>query len=35
MNWKKKEGMSAHQKGRFDINEIDEWMKNNESQHQE
>jgi excisionase family DNA binding protein len=38
MNWMKKEGMPAHQKGRlwrFDINEIDEWMRNNESQHQE
>lgn len=33
MNWIKKEGMPAHQKGRlwrFDINEIDEWMKTNE-----
>lgn len=33
-NWINKEGMPAHQKGRlwrFDINEIDEWMKNNES----
>ena len=32
-NWISKEGMPAHQKGRlwrFDINEIDEWMKNNE-----
>ena len=32
-NWINKEGMPAHQKGRlwrFDINEIDEWMKNNE-----
>lgn len=38
MNWIKKEGMPAHQKGRlwrFDINEIDEWMKNNESKHQD
>lgn len=28
----KKEGMPAHQKGRlwrFDVNEVDEWMKNN------
>ena len=34
MNWIKKEGMPAHQKGRlwrFDVNEIDEWMKNNEN----
>ena len=33
MNWIKKEGMPAHQKGRlwrFDINEVDEWMKNGE-----
>ena len=33
MNWIKKEGMPAHQKGRlwrFDVNEIDEWMKTNE-----
>ncbi len=33
MNWIKKEGMPAHQKGRlwrFDRNEVDEWMKNNE-----
>ena len=33
MNWLKKEGMPAHQKGRlwrFDINEVNEWMKNNE-----
>lgn len=33
MNWIKKEGMPAHRKGRlwrFDINEIDEWMKNSE-----
>ena len=32
MNWIKKEGMTAYQKGRlwrFDVNEIDEWMKNN------
>lgn len=32
MNWIKKEGMPAHQKGRlwrFDVNEVDEWMKNN------
>ncbi len=35
MNWIKKEGMPAHQKGRlwrFDINEVDEWMKNNETE---
>lgn len=34
MNWIKKEGMPAHQKGRlwrFDIAEIDAWMKKNES----
>ena len=34
MNWIKKEGMPAHQKGRlwrFDINEVDEWMKNSEA----
>ena len=34
MNWIKKEGMPAHQKGRlwrFDVNEVDEWMKNNDS----
>lgn len=33
MNWIKKEGMPAHQKGRlwrFDVNEVDEWMKNND-----
>ena len=33
MNWIKKEGMPAHRKGRlwrFDLNEIDEWMKANE-----
>ena len=32
MNLIKKEGMPAHQKGRlwrFDVNEVDEWMKNN------
>ena len=32
VNWIKKEGMPAHQKGRlwrFDVNEIDEWMKTN------
>ena len=32
MNWIKKDGMPAHQKGRlwrFDVNEVDEWMKNN------
>ncbi len=30
MNWIKKEGMPAHQKGRlwhFDVNEVGEWMK--------
>lgn len=35
MNWIKKEGMPAHQKGRlwrFDIDEIDEWMKNNDTE---
>lgn len=35
MNWIKKEGMPAHQKRRlrrFDINEVDEWMKNNETE---
>lgn len=35
MKWIKKEGMPAHQKGRlwrFDINEIDGWMKNNETE---
>ncbi len=34
MNWIKKEGMPAHRKGRlwrFDINEVDEWMKNSET----
>lgn len=34
MNWINKEGMPAHKKGRlwrFDINEVDEWMKTNES----
>lgn len=34
MNWIKKGGMPAHQKGRlwrFDVNEVDEWMKNNDS----
>ena len=33
MNWIKKEGMPAHLKGRlwrFDVNEVDEWMKNND-----
>lgn len=33
VNWIKKEGMPAHQKGRlwrFDVNEIDKWMKTNE-----
>lgn len=33
MNWIKKEGMPAHQKGRlwrFDVNEVDKWMKNND-----
>lgn len=32
MKWIKKEGMPVHQKGRlwrFDVNEVDEWMKNN------
>ncbi len=35
MNWIKKEGMPAHQKGRlwrFDVDEIDEWMKNNDTE---
>ena len=34
MNWINKERMPAHKKGRlwrFDINEVDEWMKTNES----
>ena len=34
MNWIKREGMPAHKKGRlwrFDINEVDEWMKNSEA----
>lgn len=33
-NWINKEGMPAHQKGRlwrFDVNEVDEWMKNNDT----
>lgn len=33
VNWIKKEGMPAHQKGRlwrFDVNEIDEWMRTSE-----
>lgn len=33
MNWIKKEGMPAHPKGclwRFDVNEVDKWMKNND-----
>ena len=31
INWINKEGMPAHKKGRlwrFDVNEVDEWMKN-------
>lgn len=35
MNWIKKDGMPAHQNGRlwcFYINEVDEWMKNNETE---
>lgn len=35
MNWIKKEGMPAHQKGRlwrFDVIEVDEWMKNNDTE---
>lgn len=35
MNWIKKEGMPGHQKGRlwrFDINEVDEWMKKTENE---
>lgn len=38
MNWINKEGMPAHKKGRlwrFDINEVDEWMKTNESKENE
>ncbi|MBQ8951406.1 MAG: helix-turn-helix domain-containing protein [Eubacterium sp.] len=33
-NWINKEGLPAHQKGRlwrFDKNEVDEWMKNNDT----
>lgn len=38
INWIKKEGMPAHQKGRlwrFDVNEIDKWMKENPSKERE
>lgn len=38
ISWINKEGMPAHKKGRlwrFDVNEVDEWMKTNESKNHE